>query len=189
MRSPSAFHADDDNSNERLYLIQVTTVTAQEGFTLSGPKLGSGTFEPKDALKPPVADADRFKEMLADFEIRKDTAVSLDRSFSLDKPYLLLPEVEIQHFLDEGSRSTPQYHLPGTAVPANSNPLYPRAKYVILLGDVYFSKARSLAMTYAANWSTNTRATAIWMVFRKTAGGRWEPVADPWETPILFTTD
>jgi hypothetical protein len=149
-------------TDDQLYLIDATTVTDHAGF---GPP-GARTLFPADScLKVPPIDDAAFREILADYNLRKSTPAALKRLFTFSKPYQLLTATEADGFLREAKEATPS---------VNRNPLYPKSKRIFRLGDVYFNKNRTLAVVFFSVYTTSSAGSGSWRAFRKAANGEWQ---------------
>jgi hypothetical protein len=90
---------------------------------------------------PPPGYEDRWSEILSDFRSRGDAPVALRRELKITKPYVYLNAVET---------ATMSSRTPINAPPTPS-PEFGGAVAVIRLGNVYFSRDRSLAVTYISS--------------------------------------
>jgi hypothetical protein len=132
-------------------------------------------------VRAPQPESTDLAEIQADYETRKHEIPRLLPDFKLDKPYLMLETEEAQKFLKDALDSTPQIIRPGTSPPPNPNPLFPRARRVFRLGDVYFNRSRTIAAVYYTVSETPLDSTRGWRIFRKSVGGAWSQ--DPsWTT-------
>jgi hypothetical protein len=160
------------SSDDEIYLIESTTLTQQGGYgSLFRPGAGAQPYPP--CVQAPPVDAAGLVEILADYGARKDVPAVLQREFAFNKPYQLLSRDEIRTFLEDALKSTPQVLRPGESQPSNSNPLFPRARRVFRLGDVYFNNSRTLALTYVSVLGTTMDGEGRWLPFKKTAQGQW----------------
>jgi hypothetical protein len=170
-RDVYAIYSSLISAADELLLIEATTLTE---------KVGYGTpFRPQSdsllsCILPPAEDAASFGEARADYDVRKDVPVALEREFTLNRPYQLLSREEALTFLQDSLRSTPQIMPPG-GIPPNPNPLFPRAKRVFRLSDVYFNKDRSLAFTYVSVMTTTMDGQGGWKILKR-AKGAWQEV-------------
>jgi hypothetical protein len=135
---------------------------------------------------PPLDDAG-FREILADYNLRKNTSAALKRQFTFTKPYQLLTSVEADRFLREALEATPQVRAPNVTPPVNRNPLYPKSKRVFRMGDVYFNKSRTLAVVFFSVYTTPQDGSGSWKAFRKGASGQWQ-TNNSWTTCTWSTT-
>ena len=129
---------------------------------------------------PPLDDAS-FREVLANYNLRKNTPAALKRLFTFSKPYQLLTTAEADRFLREAQEATPRVRVPNVTPPANRNPLYQKSKRVFRLGDVYFNTARTLAVVFFSVYTTPAEGSGSWRAFRKKANGQWE-TNNSWST-------
>jgi hypothetical protein len=158
-------------ADDQIYLIDANTVTDRTGF---GPPAGRTFFTAESCLKVPPLDDVSFREILADYNLRKNTPAALKRQFTFSKPYQLLTAVESDRFLREALESTPQVRTPNVTPPVNRNPLYPKSKRVFRVGDVYFNKARTLAIVFFSVYTTAADGSGSWRAFRKAPNGQWQ---------------
>jgi hypothetical protein len=170
--------------DDQLYLIDATTVTDRIGF---GPPGARTLFTAESCLKVPPLDDAGFREILADYNLRRNTPAVLKRQFTFSKPYQLLTATESDRFLREALESTPQVRAPNVAPPVNRNPLYPKSKRVFRVGDVYFNKARTLAVVFFSVYTTSADGSGSWKAFRKAANGQWQ-TNNSWSTCTWSTT-
>jgi hypothetical protein len=142
-------HGPDDND---MYFIGDTTV--------------AGT--PREpCVRVPAGAKDRFTEVMADFEQRKDAPATLERSFRITKPYRLLSAAEVNEFITAHVSAGTADH------PAGS----PKVTDLFRLTDVYFDRNRTLALTAISTWCGGLCAQYQWKVLEKTADGWMER---PW---------
>src|SRR3954470_15638903 len=113
--------------DDQIYLIDGTTIIDRAGF---GPPGARSLFTADSCLKIPPIDDAAFREILADYNLRKNTPAALKRLFTLSKPYQLLTATESDRFLREVLEATPQVRAPNVTPPVNRNPLYPKSKRV-----------------------------------------------------------
>jgi len=157
--------------DDQIYLIDATMVTDRTGF---GPPGGRSLFTAESCLKVPPLDDAGFREILADYNLRKNTPEVLKRQFTFSKPYLLLTGVESDRFLREALESKPQARTPNVTPPVNRNPLYPKSRRVFRVGDVFFNKARTLAIVFFSVYTTIAEGSGSWRAFRKAPNGQWQ---------------
>jgi hypothetical protein len=160
------------SSTDEIYLIESTTLTQKGGYG-SPFRPGAGAQPYPPCVQAPPGDAAGLAEILADYEARKDVPAVLQREFTLSKPYQLLSGEDVRTFLDDALNSTSQFLRPGASPPSNPNPLFPRARRVFRLGDVYFNNSRTLALTYVSVLTTTMDGEGRWLPFRKSAEGQW----------------
>jgi hypothetical protein len=171
-------------TDDQIYLIDATTVTDRTGF---GPPGARTLFAAESCLKVPPLDDAGFREILSDYNQRKNTPAALKRQFTFTKPYQLLTAAEVDRFLREALESTPQVRAPNVAPPVNRNPLYSKSKRVFRVGDVYFNKARTLAVVFFSVYTTPADGSGSWKAFRKEANGQWQ-TNNSWATCTWSTT-
>src|SRR3954466_15873460 len=158
-------------ADDQIYLIDATTITDRTGF---GPPGGRSLFTAESCMNVPPLDDGGFREILADYHLRKNTPAALKRLFTFSKPYLLLTTIESDRFLREALEATPKVRAPNVTLPVNRNPLYPKSKRVFRVGDIYFNKARTLAVVFFSVYTTPADGSGGWKAFRKAADGRWQ---------------
>jgi hypothetical protein len=169
-RDAYAVYSSILSSSDELLLIEATTLTVRYGAPIS-----------IDCVVPPVEDQARFKEVMADFNLRKDIPSVLEREFTLNRPYQLLSSNDAKVFLYDAVLAAPQVLPAGGKAPTNPNPLFPRARRVFRLADVFFDQSRSLALTYLAEMTTTMVGSGAWKVLSKTESGQWQE-ARTWQT-------
>jgi len=160
-------------STDELILIEATTLTERGGY--------GSPFRPQSAsaalscIQPPQEDVASFDEVLKDYELRKDIAATLANEFTLDRPYQVLTSGAARTFLEDGLRSTPQVVPPG-GIPPNPNPLFPKARQVFSLSDVFFNKSRTMALIYISEMTTTSDGGGSWRIFKRAEAGQWNEV-------------
>jgi hypothetical protein len=170
--------------DDQIFLIDGTTIKDREGY---GPPGGRSLFTAESCMKVPPLDDVGFREILADYNLRKNTPVALKRLFTFSKPYQLLTPVEADRFLREALESNPKVRAPNVTPPANKNPLYQKSKRVFRVGDVYFNKSRTLAVVFFSVYTTPQDGTGSWRAFRKAANGQWQ-TNNSWTTCAWSTS-
>jgi hypothetical protein len=171
-------------TDDQIYLIEATTVTDRTGF---GPPGARTLFTAESCLKVPPLDDAGFREILSDYNQRKNTPAALKRQFTFSKPYQLLTATESDRFLREALEATPKSKAPNVTPPRNRNPLYPKSKRVFRVGDVYFNKARTLAVVFFSVYTNSADGSGSWKAFRKAANGQWQ-TNNSWATCTWSTT-
>jgi hypothetical protein len=146
-------------SPDSIYLIQSTTLRYVD------PTSG--------CIQAPPQERTDLAEIQADYELRKDATPALTRDLRLSKPYQFLGSAEVEKFLKDALEATPQILPRGGTAPPNPNPLFPQAKRVFRLGDVYFNKNGTMALVYSGVYETTMDYFAGWKAFRKSADGKW----------------
>lgn len=162
-------------TDDQIYLIDGTTATDRNGF---GPPGARSLFTAEACMKVPPLDDASFREILADYNLRKNSAVTLKRLFTFSKPYQLLTVAEVDRFLREAMETTQT---------ANRNPFYQKSKRVFRLGDMYFNKNRTLAVVFFSVYTTPADGSGSWRAFRKAANGQWE-TNNSWSTCTWSTS-
>jgi hypothetical protein len=128
-------------------------------------------------VRPPAAEVPTFQEILADYALRKDMSVTLGKEFTLDRPYEFVNGAQVDKFLRDASAAHPQVGQPVL----NTNPLAQKAGRIIRLGDVYFNRQGSVAITYLSVLTTTSNGGGGWKVFRRIAPGNWQQDSN-WQT-------
>ena len=150
LTNPQTSHGPDDN---KIYLIAATTAP---GF----PKI--------PCIAPPKErEADRgadFREALADFNQRQATQRQLSRTFSIQKPYVLLSADEVREFQEARTTRKP------VGSPAGR---FDGVTDLFTLSDVYFNQHRTLALTAISSFCGLTCGRYQWQVFERPVGGTW----------------
>lgn len=149
---PGEIFAKMDSSQNRQWAIAQMTINAED----INPALA-----PEAALSAPENHPERFREAVADYNIKKFQRSALTRNFSLDRPYKLLTPAEVEEL--RSLRSTPM---------ANSSL---QAKYsgypgITYFSRVYFDSAGSAALVYMLDWCGNLCAQAEWIYLEKRDG-------------------
>jgi len=109
-----------------------------------------------------------WNEILSDWNARKDVAsVDLERSFNLEKPYLLLNEKEVQEFSAIRSRNLIPPDKPRPA----ENPRFAGATAMFGLSNVFYNGNRTLALVYVSVSCGPFCGNFGWKVFEKTSSG------------------
>jgi hypothetical protein len=154
LTNPQTSHGSDNNER---YLIAETT---SQGY----PK------EP--CVQPPKEREAEWREVLADFERRKDIPRQLERALSISKPYELLNADEVKEFI--AARSMPRI---GSQEPDER---FRGVTDLFRLSDVYFNRRRTLALTYISTWCGGVCGLMLWKVYEKSDAGEWKE--RPWVT-------
>ena len=110
---------------------------------------------PVPCVTPPADRKAKFAEVMADFGTRKDERNRLLRQFNISKPYRYLSRAEGQNFL--------------------SGPMTMReATDLFSVGNVYFDRDRSIALTYRSSVCGGLCGKFTWRVFERNTDGRWQ---------------
>ena len=136
------------DTNER-YLIAPTTVPGDPQIL---------------CVVPPKGREAEFKEVLADYDKRKNTPFPLKPLFQITKPYVILTDDEVKAFTTErlvGSKNKPRDERFGGVT------------HLFRLGNVYFNPKRTLAMVQLSTWCGSLCGKWDWRVFEK-VDGKWE---------------
>ena len=161
LTNPNTSHGPDDNER---YMIAALTAP--------------GPGNPAPCALPPKDREAVFREVLADYERRKDKPRELKAAFSIRKPYSLLNPDEVKAFM-------------AVAVPTSG--AKPRDKSfrgvtdLFMLSDVYFNQRQTLALTAIASWCGGLCALYQWKVFEKSSTGKWEE--KPWVKCVTIAGD
>jgi hypothetical protein len=102
-----------------------------------------------------ILPADRraqFAEVFADYAARWNERIRLARELSIARPYRYLDSAQVKEFM----------------VPA------PTTTSLISLGNVYFERRRTVALTYISFWCGGLCGHSRWQAFERNQGGRWE---------------
>jgi hypothetical protein len=120
-------------------------------------------------IEPPPGYAARWAEVMAEVDAGTDIPVALKRELKLTKPYVLLSPEDAAKFissiLSRGSRS-----------PVASDPKLQGAVSLFVLGNVYFDKARTLALTNLSSTCGSLCGYGTAKIFEKQADGVWREV-------------
>ena len=148
LSNPQTSHGPDDNSR---YLIEEKTGRAIP-------------LEP--CVEPPKERETEFREVLRDFENRKETPRQLRRSLSIGKPYVLLTPDDFKEFAQARSQNRIEKEV------------FSGVKDIFRLSDVYFNQKRTLALTAISTWCGSLCGQWQWKVFEKLPNGKWQE--RPW---------
>jgi hypothetical protein len=139
-----------------LYLIEQKTGTTTHPISASG-----------TACVVPPAYQQSWSEAVADFTVRGATSLTLDRSFTLAKPYQLLDEAAVGEYHSQFSV------LMLLGQPPVLNPRFQGAKAKYSVSDAFFNKDRTLALVFVRSFCGGLCGIAGWMVFERPVGGDW----------------
>jgi hypothetical protein len=142
LTNPQTSHGPDDNE---VYLIADTTVPGVPSVP---------------CVRPPAEEEQRFAEVIADFNQRKDAHPKLEPAFQITKPFRLLTPEEVDSFVKRDR----------TKVIA----LGSKAPDLFRLTDVYFDRNRTLALTAISTWCGGLCGLFQWKVFEKSISGQWQ---------------
>lgn len=132
-------------------------------------KTTSPRYPKEPCVRPPKSRAAEWREVLADFERRKDTPRKLERALSISKPYELLNADEIKEFIAArvaGIRSETESEK------------FRGVTDLFTLSDVYFNRRRTLALTSISTFCGGVCGLMSWKVYEKSDTGEW--VERPW---------
>ena len=118
-------------------------------------------------VRPPKEREAEFREVLADFERRKNMQRKLERKFEVAKPYILLSAADAKKFQE--SRSIVRLNEP-----PNSDERFTGVIDLFTLTDVYFNPRRILALTQISTYCGSLCGMWQWKVFEKSKSGEWE---------------
>jgi hypothetical protein len=105
----------------------------------------------------------RIAEILSDFDERKNRRQKLKRELVIAKPYELLTESEAA-----------QFRKPGAGVLSRGR--YSGVTDLFSFSNVYFDKARTLAVAQVASWCGNVCGLWQWTMLEKQRDGSWKQV-------------
>jgi len=171
---PSVSHAD-------IYAIYSTMISnyAEAGrestvalAPSTGPVSGALLKGGSPCVVPPEQYASRWREVLADFNARRDKPVALVRDLMISKPYIFVTADESAAFV--ATRPGLPSRTP-TTPPPEIPPRLQGVTHIITLNDVYFSNDRTLALTGIANYCGGLCAKAEWRLYEK-RDGSWAEV-------------
>ena len=116
-------------------------------------------------VRVPAGYEDTYREILADYKARRDQPATVERALTISKPYRLLNGDEAAEFVR--SRTIP---FPDRA---RVDP-FPGSTDLFRLGDIYFNRQRTMALTALSSWCGKLCALWSWRVFEKASNGQWE---------------
>jgi hypothetical protein len=148
LANPPTSHGPDNNKR---YLIATTTVPG---------------YPPVPCVSPPKEREADFREVLADYELRKSSPRELKLALSIPKPSVLLSATEVGEFIKE--------HTPTRNGMPILDPRFEGASDLFGLSDVYFNSRRTLALTGISTWCGSACGLYQWKVFEKLDTGKWE---------------
>jgi hypothetical protein len=96
---------------------------------------------------PPQYEA-AYQEILDEYHLRKDKPVKLERALNIAKPYELVND-DVYVYMG-------------------------KSKDLFYLGDVYFNKSHTLALTAISTYCGPLCGSMRWKIFEKSAAGQWE---------------
>jgi hypothetical protein len=105
-------------------------------------------------VAPPADWKEKFAEVMADFARRKDERTRLVRQFNIAKPYRLVDSAEARRALS-------------LSLSAHEE------TYWFSVGNVYFDRGRTIALTYLSSVCGGLCGTFRWRVFVRDPAGRW----------------
>jgi hypothetical protein len=127
----------------------------------------TGRGMPRDpCVTPPKERGAEYREVLTDFERRKDEPRKLERKLELPKPYLLLSADDVKKF--RGLRLTVRLNEPPEV-----DERFRGVVDLFTLTDVYFNPKGTLALTAIESWCGGLCALWQWKVFEKSESGEW----------------
>ncbi len=160
LNPPKLSHKDDGQK----YL--VLNVTVAKPFS-----------EPEKCIQPPAAYRAGFAEIVDDYLKHRNDSFRLERKFTMPKPYEFVTEAEASRF--QKGRVVSQ------TGPNHDAPKFLGAVDLILLGNVYFNRARTLAAVSTEAWCGGLCAVWTWRIFEKQQDGRWKELSSSWS--MCFT--
>jgi hypothetical protein len=164
-------------------------------------RLPLGSVQQPPCNTPPPAYAARWAEVLDDFNARRDKPAALMQLLTISKPYIFLTPEEESRFKSARSSvldllsilpsSVGPSGQPGvaTARTSSSPPLDPKFQGVtdiFSLGDVYFSKDRTLALTGITTWCGGLCGSSQWRIYEKLPNSSWVSVRPERDCAVLF---
>ncbi len=153
LTNPITSHGPDTNAR---YLIRATALVE--------------SWRPMPCVSPPKSREAEFREVLADFENRKDAHRVLKWQLSIAKPYELLNEAGVEAFQEE--RENPKILLDKNG---QRRDRFKGVSDVFTFADVYFSKNGRMALTAMSTWCGSLCALHRWRIFEKVAlTGEWQ---------------
>jgi hypothetical protein len=120
-------------------------------------KVGTREMPIQQCVTLPPARATEWTEILAEVDANKPGTGTIPPDLKLQRPYVLLNNVEVQEFRN-----------------SKSNPKFQGAMDLFQFTDVYFSKNRTIAVVFVFAWRGPLAATWTWFALERTAAGKWE---------------
>lgn len=160
---PTSFRSDPNE----LYAIASETKTIRR----ARPAAASGvlTLVPAMCIEPTPGYETRWVEVMAEVDAATDTPVALKRELNVTKPYMLLSQEDTAKFLasilSRGSRA-----------PFAPDPKLQGAVSLFVLSNVYFDKARTLALVQLSSTCGMLCGYGTSKIFEKQADGVWREV-------------
>jgi hypothetical protein len=175
--NPANQPAESQKDNYAVFSAIISQTNAQSGGTylIQDRTMRRELFYQFGCLQAPSGEDASRTEIQADYESRKNSTTVLTNEFTLSQPYQLLSITEVDNFLADALKALPTSVPPGKKPPLNTNPLYQKSKSIIRLGNVYFNKSRTRALTSIDIFETENNFDFSWLVFRKSESGQWEP--------------
>ena len=154
---PALQAADEHVDIYAIYSLMMTNPITSHGPSTDEVYLISDKTRPAVPAEPcvfvPPQYAAAYQEILDEYHRRKDKAVKLERAFNIAKPYEL---VDDDHVIT----------------------LTRKSRDVFYLGDVYFDKSHTLALTAFSTYCGPLCGESLWRAFEKSSSGQWEQ--RPW---------
>ncbi len=138
----------DHSDNHRPYFIASAT-----GQTY-------GVEGPEQCVSAPESEQQRFREAVQDYNGQKGKVFRVEDRFTLDRPFRLINEDQQRQISDKLFRGTPP-----------KDPSLKDATDIITVGNVAFSKDRSLAMVVISNYCGGLCGGEKWRIFKRGAKG------------------
>jgi len=175
--NPANQTAESQKDNYAVSSAIISQTNAQSGGTylIQDRTMRRELFYQFGCLQAPSGEDVSRTEILADYESRKNSSTLFTNEFTLSRPYQLLSTTEVDSFLTDALKALPTSVAPGKKAPLNMNPLYQKSKSIIRLGNVYFNKSRTRALTSINIFETENDFDFSWLVFRKSDTDQWEP--------------
>jgi hypothetical protein len=160
----SAMFANPD-SNDKVYLFEKKTFAVQPDLPSTLEDIFSLTSE--NCFHIPPAYETAWKEILNETRTQKDSPGTIAAELKIKTPYVLLNVDEVQEFADAiESERGPQ------------NPKFHGRRSLIRLGDVYFNKTRTLALTSIGTVCGSLCGSGGDLILEKSANGKWKERPD-----------
>ena len=165
-----------ENDVYRIYSLLMTNVRTSHGADNNPRYLIAASTHSETArqpcVRPPKERETEFREVLMDFEGRKETQRTLTRQLSVRKPYELLTAGQVKAFQSERGWPKPDQR--------RLDAQYEGVTDLFILSNVYFSKNGRLALTAVSSWCGGLCGQHEWKVLEKLPTGVWQE--QPWVT-------
>jgi len=123
-------------------------------------------------IEPPASYSDRWDQVLEDFNARRNAPATLERLLTVSTPYTFITPDEESAFKSVRGGGLPRRtHPETTPAPAPSpktlGPKFEGVTTIFYLGDVYFSRDRTLALTGIGMWCGGLCGSVQWMIYER----------------------